>query len=163
MGVQVSLTANPKFEQIQKLAKQIEDETLADFSEFWDLLKPFVSNAIRERFESENQGKWAPLSPRYRAWKEKNYPGRPILQLTRQLYNAATTQGSPGNVCEKEKNSFTWGVDVQTIPHAAYVQSGGRSPSRVWCELSKESEADINLNFGYWLRKRLDEKCRGIK
>jgi len=163
MGVAVSIKASPSFDKIKSLTEGIEKETLSDLRSFWILLIPFVKGVLKERFETENRGRWAALSPRYKAWKERYYPGKPILQLTQKLYHAATEKGRQGNVCEETPTSLAWGVDTDIIPYAAYVQSGVKAPSRIWCELEKQDEEDINLNFGYWLRKKLDEKCRAVK
>lgn len=161
MAVEVNIQAIPSLRGIIQLTETIDREVLSDVSSFWELLTPFLAKILKTRFESENQGRWAALSPRYKAWKNKHYPGRPILQLTQKLYHAATQKGAAGNICTETPTSLTWGVDEGTTPQAGYVQSGRRAPSRIWCELEPRDEADINLNFGYWLRKGLDKKCRG--
>ncbi len=45
-----------------------------------------VTGSIMRNFEAEGRpDRWAPLSPKYKAWKENHYPGRPILVLTGEM------------------------------------------------------------------------------
>lgn len=41
----------------------------------------------RQWFESEGSGQWQPLSPKYAAWKQARYPGKPILQRSSVLFH----------------------------------------------------------------------------
>ncbi len=41
-----------------------------------------VTGSIMRNFDAEGRPSWPRLSPRYAAWKEAHYPGRPILVLT---------------------------------------------------------------------------------
>lgn len=55
----------------------------------------------RKQFETEGaygSGGWAPLTDRYRAWKEKKYPGMPILTLKGPLGDSLTDEFAPGAV-----------------------------------------------------------------
>lgn len=58
-------------------------ETIA--SHFWKINK--------ENFEAQGQPKrFAPLSFRYKKWKDKNYPGKKIMQLTGRLMNSLAAE-----------------------------------------------------------------------
>ncbi len=50
--------------------------------------------------------KWQPLDSKYKAWKNKNYGGLPIMQLTGQLKNSLTG---------KDRSSLKTVVDGDTI------------------------------------------------
>lgn len=66
---------------------------LTDLRPFWPLVVPVFIRWMREQFESEGDwggAHWAPLSPDYLAWKMQRYPGKPILQATGDLRQAAS-------------------------------------------------------------------------
>jgi phage gpG-like protein len=74
--------------------------TLARMTEAVDDLRP-VWEALADRFASlegrqfategrYGSGGWAPLSPRYAAWKARHYPGKTILRRTDDLYRSLT-------------------------------------------------------------------------
>ncbi|MDI6781586.1 MAG: hypothetical protein QME49_05755 [bacterium] len=159
MAVEVKIIAEPTFDQLTQLIDRVRREALSDLTEFWTELEKFVAKTIEKRFDTEGHGRWEALSPAYKAWKDIHYPGMPILQRTQKLIHAATKKGAEGNIDEKTRTSFAWGVDTSAIPYAASVQSGRRAPSRIWCELEPDEVDDVNLNFGYWLRRRLETEC----
>lgn len=69
--------------------------------------------AIFERKQPRDpKYKWAPLSERYKKWKEAHYPGRPILVLTGKLKKSMTELGSDGNFQEIGKESAVFGSTV---------------------------------------------------
>ena len=43
------------------------------------------ASAWREETDPQEGQKWAPLSSKYRDWKQKSYPGQPILRLTGRM------------------------------------------------------------------------------
>lgn len=57
-------------------------------------------------------GSWAPLSDRYAAWKMRNYPGQPILQLRGKL-KASLTPSGEGRIFEQTADSLTMGSGVR--------------------------------------------------
>lgn len=159
--MEIKLEWKPTPKELVWLSKQIEKEALSDLSDYWDTCKKIVIKSLQERFKSENWKRWAPLSPRYKAWKEKHYPGMPILQRTRALYKAATVEGADGNVYAKEAMWMSWGVDRVVIPWAAYVQDAPQE--RIWCALEDNQEKEIHKSFTLWLRKKLDAICQRYK
>lgn len=44
----------------------------------------------RQWFESEGGGRWKPLSPRYAAWKNSVFPGKPLMRMTDRMYREFT-------------------------------------------------------------------------
>jgi len=81
----------------------------------------FTTNNVRQ-FASEGayaSGGWAPLSPRYKAWKDRHYPGRKILARTGRLRRSLTRR--PFGVEEIEPKYMRLGTDV---PYAKYHQRG---------------------------------------
>lgn len=66
---------------------------LTDLRPFWPLVVPTFIRWMREQFDTEGEWggeHWAPLSPDYLARKMVLYPGKPILQATGDLRQAAS-------------------------------------------------------------------------
>lgn len=87
------------------------------------LARRFTTNNVRQ-FASEGayaSGGWAPLSPRYAAWKARHYPGRKILARTGRLRRSLTRR--PFGVERISADSMVLGTDV---PYAVYHQRGTR-------------------------------------
>lgn len=57
--------------------------------------------------------RWRALSPKYEAWKQANFPGRPILVRTGALRDALS-KGGQGSGIKKRTHSLTLGLDVST-------------------------------------------------
>lgn len=60
-----------------------------DFSPVWEQIRNDFVRIGEEQFGTEGARSgqpWAPLSPTYAAWKEKHFPGRPILRLSGALW-----------------------------------------------------------------------------
>lgn len=163
MAVEVKIITKPTLDKMTQLANRISQEVLSDLTDFWTGLEKFVAKTIKNRFDTEGHGRWEALSPAYKEWKDIHYPGMPILQRTQKLINAATKKGAEGNINEKTKTQMVWGVDTGVIPYAASVQSGKRAPSRIWCELEPDEADEVNLNFGYWLRRKLEKECEAYR
>lgn len=51
---------------------------------------------------------WTPLTPKYREWKDKHYPGKPILQQTGALKSSLTKKGA-GHIEIIRRTSITLG------------------------------------------------------
>lgn len=56
----------------------------------WGEVAIALTEAERDWFETEGDGGWKPLSPRYAETKERLYPGRTILRRTDELYESLT-------------------------------------------------------------------------
>jgi hypothetical protein len=52
---------------------------------------------------------WAPLSPKYRAWKETRYPGRPTLVLTGETRASLVDKNHPDHFYEAKGQEMTLG------------------------------------------------------
>ncbi len=151
--------------ELIKLQWQIDGKQMAEISEIYvstgnaarkmkDLfirIVPLISRAVKNHFVGQRgySGAWQRLSSEYAAWKNENYPGRLILQLRRNLINAATQKGAYGNITEISNKSFEYGVNLNKIPYARVHDMGGRAgrgrrsqmPKREFMFLDKK-EAD---------------------
>lgn len=76
--------------------------------------------------------KWPQLSDAYRVWKEKHFPGMPLLVRTGALKESMVEQGAPGNITIIGKTSGIFGT---TIPYGVYHDTGGaKIPRRNFSE-----------------------------
>lgn len=111
---------------------------VSDFRPVWPEIELAFFRLMSEQFDSEGQrggAKWKPLSEKYRQWKEKKYPGRPILHLTGRLRRSLSVVGGGDQIREPEPLSLTLGTRV---PYAVYHQrGGGRLPARPPMQINK--------------------------
>lgn len=74
----------------------------------------FASNGLRV-------GGWAPLAPKYAAWKSERFPGAPTLVRTGTLFRAVKTLDSPGSIITPKFARLGVGTD-----YAKFHQYGTR-------------------------------------
>ncbi|KWW97403.1 hypothetical protein LI90_4375 (plasmid) [Carbonactinospora thermoautotrophica] len=112
------------------------DRTLARFADnvqdarpVWEVLAERFRRAETRQFRSEGRyasGGWDPLSPRYAAWKARNYPGATILVRTGALRDSLTKR--PFGIEVIEPSFMVVGSDVE---YGVYHQQGTeRMPRR---------------------------------
>ncbi|AYD81509.1 tail completion or Neck1 protein [Arthrobacter phage KBurrousTX] len=77
----------------------------------------------RQQFDQEGAytgtSRWSSLSPDYGAWKQRHYPGKPILQLTGDLVESMTER--PFGVDIISHNQMVIGT---AVPYARFHQDG---------------------------------------
>ncbi len=97
--------------------------------------------------QERNEGlKWAPLSEQYAQWKEKHFPGQPILVRTGTLRSSMTELGAEGNITIISKTGAVFGSSISYgIYHDADGPRSGRLPRR---NFSEPSEARRNIWIG---------------
>lgn len=107
-----------------KTQKEWAPILLADQKPFWK----------KERNPTFNTP-WAKLTPKYEAWKKKNYPGQPILRLTGVMQDTANIlPGSNG------------GFKVETTSYGPYLQFGTKKMvARPWMGIPKKSLVALGL------------------
>jgi hypothetical protein len=103
----------------------------ADTAPAWRAWGDDVEHAFREQFDSQGvrlTGEvWAPLSPRYAAWKARHFPGMPILRRTDVLFASMTHR--PMAVERVTGHSGEYGTDVRSrrgAPYPKFHQHGTR-------------------------------------
>lgn len=122
MNLTLTIDGEEKF----KAAFATLDESIRDWREVWPEIEQIYFRAQLEQFASigsRGGAVWTPLSDSYRRWKEKKYPGRPILVLTGRLKRSLSVAGVGGGdqVRELEPLSLTIG---SVVPYALYHQRG---------------------------------------
>ena len=89
------------------------DQEISDFRNFW----PGVILAFYEietaQFATEGargaSGQWAALSPAYKIFKEKEFPGKTILRREDALYESMTGPDALDSILRPEKDELTIG------------------------------------------------------
>ncbi len=99
-----------------------------DFSEAWphatDLIHRHNSRTFRTRGAGTgDRRRWVRLSPRYRARKARDFPGRGLLVRTSALRDALTGSGS-GSRVKKTKDSLEVGIKGPAAEYGKYHQTG---------------------------------------
>jgi len=139
VGVAVDIKIKPAPNTI-KLGIVRWADSMDDWTEAWkDVAKLFRRHEARHfKTEGGSTGKeWEDLNPKYAAWKDRRYPGRPKLVLRGTLRHALT-KGGPDAVEQITKKSMVVGVREGTdvaryaMAHArgGTLHGGGTLPKR---------------------------------
>lgn len=114
----------------------------------FEKMADFQASIWKRQFDQEGAytgaGRWAALSESYGAWKQRHYPGKPILQLSGDLYDSMTSRPFGIDVVDDDLMVIGTGV-----PYASYHQNGTeKMPARPMIE--QPSELD-RLQFAKYL------------
>lgn len=155
--MQINIRSKQNIDTFIRNIGQLSESLTDDFD--WASIAPVVAEAADNIFASQGRGGWAQLSPAYARWKEKNYPGKGILELTGAYRNAATRIGSPHNVLEVGDDHLTYGVEGLEYP---VFHEGGtdRLPARPVFELLEEDEelsASVKEAVSEHINRKLSE------
>ena len=117
----------------------IASDSVNDFTPIFEKLADDFRQTQEEVFKKEgaNEGlpKWKPLSPRYKKWKTKYYPGRPILVLKGDLKRSLINKSDSKHIERIKKDSFEIGTKVN---YAIFHQRGtNKMPKRKVLDLSE--------------------------
>jgi len=89
-----------------------------------------VAGMQRDQFTTQGRHygpAWAPLSPKYKAWKAKRRPGKKILQFDGNLKSqAAPSNAKQFGIYGVTDKRMEVGVDYQRTPYAQHHQEGGK-------------------------------------
>lgn len=114
-------------------------ENLRDFRQIWPGVIVELQAIVKEQFRGKGigpSGPWQPLSEAYRRWKEKKYPGQPILVRTGATRNALTSRTDHSIILPTE-TELTFGV---ALPYPIYHQrrDSKRLPRRPIFDLTEQ-------------------------
>lgn len=127
-------------------------EFVDDMDEVYDDIVKDFTRVEDERFEASGPG-WAPLSPRYRAWKTRHYPGRPLLVREGDL--RASLTGGRGFIHRREPHGVTVG---SAVPYARFHHRGTRDmPARRLVEVDSATRTRWAKMVQRYLVKRARE------
>lgn len=115
---------------------------LRDLRPFWtDVFAPKFFAEVQDRFKLQGVGRdalgrfqgqpWPQLSPAYRVWKSRHFPGKPILQRTERLRESMVWDGQnpgPEGIFEAYPTYAIGGTSVPYSPH--HMQGTPVMPAR---------------------------------
>ena len=111
-------------------------KAMGNLKPFWnDVFAPKYFGDVQALFAMSGQprsqktgqfmeGRWAPLKPAYAAWKEKFYPGRPILTRTGRLGESLNWRGTSlgrDGVWQPTERDVVFGT---AVPYGRYHRDG---------------------------------------
>lgn len=133
---------------LQKLSFAFErfGDDLTDFSAFvWPKVLPALEEEELRQFEAEGNGAsggWAALSPKYAERKEREWPGKPILERTGALREALTSSESTHARRIVTVDQFDFGTDG--LEYASFHQLGTHHmPARPPFDFGDELEQSV--------------------
>lgn len=122
-------------------------DNLKDFGQYvFPRVIDVLQAAEKDQFEASGKGpmigNWKALSTNYAKWKEANYPGKPLLELTGKLKGALTRRNSAYAVRDYSASMMNFGT--VNVPWASYHQTGTPfMPARAPFDFGPEFEAEI--------------------
>jgi phage gpG-like protein len=130
---------------VEETAEHFEgaEERISDLRPVWRSVARVFFHHERRQFESEGAWfgtRWPPLSPRYKAWKEKHYPGKPMMVLTETLKRSLTSFRSPYLHYRATRRFLELGTKV---PYALKHQVGDGVPKRPIVGMTREEKAQM--------------------
>lgn len=128
------------------------------------LVVPVLEAAMRRQFDAEgagpDSGKWAPLSARYKAWKDVNFPGLPILERYGRLRAGLTMPASPFSRRDIDAQTLVFGT--REVPYATFHQTGtDRMPARPPIDLDRQAEVELRRAALAGVRDAIREATEG--
>jgi phage gpG-like protein len=124
--------------QLNRFIDHFADQ-LTDWRPVWDDVAKEFWQVQEKHFDTQGHGAWAPLSPRYAAWKAMNYPGRDILVREGTLRDAAT-----GKQSIERRQAMTLGLGWSGVSYWRYHQRGtSNMPARKVIDLREQDRQAI--------------------
>lgn len=118
-------------------------ENLKDFRQVWPGVTVELRRIVKEQFDGQGvgqSGKWKALSPAYKKWKDKKYPGQPILVRTGDT-RAALTSNTSHTINIPTAQTLTFGV---ALKYPIYHQRGGKKlPQRKIFDFTEEQKVRL--------------------
>lgn len=97
------------------------DGYISDFRNIWPAITKRFYEIEQEQFDTEGArgraGRWKPLTPAYKRWKEVHFPGEPILQREHDLFESMTSPDAPDSIYRPDKTELTIGTKVPYAKH----------------------------------------------
>lgn len=118
-------------------------ENLKDLRQIWPAVIVELRTIVKEQFNGRGvgpSGQWKPLSDAYRKWKEKKFPGQPLLVRTGDTIQSLTTNTAQ-TINQSLPDSLTFGTRLN---YPVFHQRGGkRLPRRPIFDLSEQSKTRL--------------------
>lgn len=154
---------------VENLSVAIEraGANVADWGSYiFPKLTPIFEQAMERQFAAEGagprRGHWAPLTAKYAEWKSRNFPGMPILQRSRRLYDALTQSSSPFARRVFSGNTFDFGT--RGVPYATFHQLGTvKMVDRAIFDFDPEFERDLQRAAAEGVREAVKDAGAGME
>jgi phage gpG-like protein len=151
--------------QFDRAFSRVSDR-VQDLRPVWDYVETGFYRLTREQFTTQGSagrhGKWQKLSRKYAEWKQKNYPGMPILQRTGRMMQALTRK-TGDTVVIREKQAFGIGA---SLDYPMFHQTGtSKMPRRRIVDWSDSQRRDMQkmIQRGLLSILRKDSEIKGIE
>jgi phage gpG-like protein len=98
-------------------------DAVSDYRGIWPVIEDDFYAQEKDQFKTEGEEggeKWQALSPSYAGWKERHFPGKPILERTGNLMKSLTSGTDPNSIKIEGRKMLTLGTK---LPYAIYHQS----------------------------------------
>ena len=130
-------------------------EDMKDFSPVFEQIADWFYSEEKRIFAHQGDPEsFVPLSPQYKAWKDKHYPGKPIMQLRGRLIASLAGQAD-GTVKKIGKMEAEYGTQV---PYAHRHQMGTAGmPKRKVVQLTEARKRAIARMIHRWSFEQLQE------
>lgn len=131
-------------ETLNRAFNRVEQQ-ISDFRSIWPAVAQEFYAIEDEQFASEgghgSSGRWAALSPAYAKYKAKAFPGAPILQAERGLYESLTSPDAPDSIFRMTEDELT--IGTQREGATAHQRGSGRMPARPPIALTEADKTRI--------------------
>lgn len=118
------------------------EQYISDFRSIWPAVAQEFYAVEKLQFDSQgahgSSGKWAPLSPVYAKYKAIAFPGAPILQRERSLYESLTSPDAPDSIFRMTEDELT--IGTQREGAQAHQRGSGRMPARPPIALTEDDK-----------------------
>jgi phage gpG-like protein len=135
--IQFSIGMTGLDETMQRLGRL--SSHLADYTPVWPGVIASIGRMEERAFAAGGgttaHGRWAALEPGYKRWKDRHYPGRPILTLTGDMRRSLTRRGAMGHFEDIGRMRLEVGT---TIPYARFHQERGHRKWRPMIDPTKQ-------------------------
>jgi phage gpG-like protein len=125
------------------------DQLISDFRSIWPNVAREFYAIEADQFGSEGakgaSGKWAPLSPAYKKWKDTHFPGEPLLRLHRPLVESLTSPDALGSIYRLDADEMTLGSKVEYA--TAHQRGGGNLPARPPISFTTEDKRKLQKSI----------------
>ena len=114
-------------------------------------LREVVRRSVKMNLSGESEKSYTPLSPRYKQWKERHFPNRPILQLTgntlKKFRIIASIQRKES--IKTNRAILVLNFDAKVPFYMRFHALGGQKiPKRDWRKMHKWVKNEINKILG---------------
>jgi phage gpG-like protein len=147
----------------QKLVRGFNRFTalMKDFTPVFRDVAEYFYKTEEKVFNAEGDPEmFLPLSPKYREWKRRHYPGRKIMELTGRLKESLT--GGPGNAGDTVKTIGKTNAEFGTkVPYAHRHQMGTHGmPQRKIVQMTETRKRIITKMIHDWSFRQLQGSLR---